>query len=450
MSKNHEKILSLRSALETTKDPTVLKLIQDQIALLERTDSDENAQDVPKSTDDKVDSLKPSADFKDYNGAKVFSSDKSKISSGFKKMIEDEEKKKKSRNFFIVDEDKKKTKMPAEIDKFSKDKKPDPLIPPSFNYDETTPISLSKTKVINTVIFDDKKGHYYLYSVSKNVFMRLPDCLGDIELAPRFMSADILNVKDSADKDNEKDKDKDKGKDPKDSKKKDYAGFISMGMKYNPKNYLLEEDEFSVSVSSLRDNMRSVGNANNGVFFSKDMIYAQNSQPLILSPGLGLILGEASSGKTAMIKSFGASTTTIGEPTPDSLPFDRRTFISTIVKQVNNNSISALDSIRLLLLEGDNLVSGGVSIASAAILTALASALARYNKQFIIAVNPSSAKASAAVGDAFLGSVTTVFQLNKYNNAKYDPLKPWMGVNGVVSSRNYSRDYYNFLFREAQ
>lgn len=433
MSKNHSQILELENLLKKATDPTVIKLIQDNISKLQRTDGDENNQDSPIDTKTKIDeSDKPSKDFKDYNGSKVFESDKSKISSSFKQMLDAEEKKKSSRNFYIVkEENRKKAVTPGEIDK-SKNKTPEPDIPPFFDYEGTTETSLSKTKVINSVIFDDKKGHYYYYSVNKGVFLRLPDTLGDVELAPRFMSTDPLTVA---------------GETP---EKKysiaDYEGFVSIGMKYADST--LKEDVFSLPVAKLREALRTKGLPNNGIHTAKELIYTQNNKPVILSPGLGLVLGEASSGKTAFIKSFGASVTTIGEPTSDSLPFDRRTFIQEVVNQVNKNSISALDSIRLLLLEGDNLVSGGVSIASAAILTALASALSRFNKQYIIAVNPSSAKASAAVGDAFLGSVTSIFQLNKYNESRYNTEKPWLGVNGLVSTRNYSRHYYQFQFKQ--
>lgn len=432
MSKNHSQIMELEKLLSQTTDTSVMKMIQDNIAKLQRTDGDENGQDSPldtKTEKDKSDA--PAKDFKDYNGTKVFESDKSKISSSFKKMLEAEEKKKSSRNFYIVkDSERKKTNMPGEVDK-NKNKNPEPDIPPFFDYEGVTQTTLSKTKVINAVIFDDKKGHFYYYSVSRGVFLKLPDSLGDVELAPRFLSNDPLLVTGETDK--------------KKYNMTDYEGFVSSGMKYTDSK--LTEDVFSLPVAKLREALRTKGLPNNGVHTTKDLIYTQNDKPVILSPGLGLVLGEASSGKTAFIKSFGASMVTIGEPTADSLPFDRRTFIQEVTNQVNKNSISALDSIRLLLLEGDNLVSGGVSIASAAILTALASALSRFNKQYIIAVNPSSAKASAAVGDAFLGSVTSIFQLNKYNESRYSAEKPWLGVNGLVSTRNYSRHYYSFHFR---
>lgn len=433
MSKNHLQILELENLLKKTTDANVIKIIQDNIAKLQRTDGDENGQDLPLDTKTKIDkSDAPSKDFKDYNGSKVFEPDKSKISSSFKQMLEAEDKKKSSRNFYLVkDENRKKGNMPGEVDK-NKNKIPEPDVPPFFDYEGTTEASLSKTKVINSVIFDDKKGHFYYYSVNKNVFLRLPDSLGDLELAPRFMSTDPLVVTGETEE--------------KKYKPADYEGFISNGMKYADSK--LSEDVFSLPVAKLREALRTKGLPNNSIHTAKDLIYTQNDKPVILSPGLGLVLGEASSGKTAFIKSFGASMTTIGEPTADSLPFDRRTFIQEVVNQVNKNSISALDSIRLLLLEGDNLVSGGVSIASASILTALASALARFNKQYIIAVNPSSAKASAAVGDAFLGSVTSIFQLNKYNECRYSTDRPWLGVNGLVSTRNYSRHYYQFQFKQ--
>lgn len=431
MGKNAEKILALKKAIEKTTDSEIAKILQEQVAVLERTESDENEQDVPKRTDDKVKLDEESKDFKDFNGSRVFKSDKSKISTSIEKLLEAEEKKKNSRNFFLVKDNKKQTHMDAEVTK-DKTKKPLPDMPPFIDYDSLPQTSLSSTKVINAVICDDKKGNYYYYSVSKGIFFKLPSNL-DFELAPRFMAVDESQFA---------------AKDKKEFKKKDFEGFVSMGMKIEKKDksYILTEDNFTIDVAKLRSAMRTIGSADNNVYPASRMYYTANDKPVLLTPGLGLIIGEASSGKTAMIKSFGASVTTIGEPTADSLPFDRRTFITTIVDQINSNKVSALDSIRLLLLEGDNLVSGGVSIASASLLTALASALSRYNKQFIIAVNPSSAKASAAVGDAFLGSATSIFQLNRYNESLYNSEQPWLGVNGIVSTRNFSRNYYNFHF----
>lgn len=452
MSINHEKIKLLTDSLSVEKNPEVKKIIQTEIARLEATDYDENSQDKPKDLtgSDKSDAL--SKDFKDYNGAKVFQSDKSKISADMKKLL-DREAEKKNKNFFNVSEkkDKKEIFVPAVIvkdkerEKFGKP--PTPNIPPDLSGSEEI-VVLNNKPIFGSAIIDDKKGNFWYYSVKKGVFLRLPNNLGDLELAPRFMLTDVLVSKDDSldSKDKEDEKDKDKGKDKKENF--DYAGFCSDRMLVKTINgkFNLTEDIFSIEVAKLRQAMRTIGADSDAIYLDDKLVYTYNRNPVVLSPGLSLIIGEATSGKTSLIKSFGASINTIGEPTADSLPFDRRTFTKTVIDSINKNKISALDSIRLLLLEGDNLVSGGVSIASAGMLTALSSALARYKKQYFIAINPSSAKASAAVGDAFLGSVTSVFQLNKYDESRYTPEAPWLGVTGSVSTRKFNRNYFGFTF----
>lgn len=448
MSKNHEKIRILTESLAIEKNAEVKKAIQTEIARLESTDYDENLQDQPKDLKGTEKSDKLTTDFKDYNGAKVFQSDKSKISSDMKNLL-DREAERKNKNFFNISDkkDKKETHMPPAIikerEKFNKP--PTPNIPPDVQDDVET-VTLNNKPVFGSAVIDDKKGNFWYYSVKKGVFLRLPNNLGDIELAPRFMLTDVL-----VSQDEEKEKDKEKEKEKEKDKQVgafDYAGFCSDHMTVKSINgkFYLTEDIFSIEVAKLRQSLRTIGTDSNAIYLDDKLLYSYNRKPVVLSPGLSLILGEAASGKTSLIKSFGASINTIGEPTSDSLPFDRRTFTKTVIDAINKNKIAALDSIRLLLLEGDNLVSGGVSIASAGMLTALSSALARYKKQYFIAINPSSAKASAAVGDAFLGSVTSVFQLNKYDESKYNEEAPWLGVTGSVSTRKFNRNYFGFTF----
>lgn len=201
---------------------------------------------------------------------------------------------------------------------------------------------------------------------------------------------------------------------------------------------------YSIDLSILYKEYIAVEEYNNSLFILPNFQIVGNEVTYV-TPGLAIINGTKGTGKTTFLNAIGSNVITLGEPTSNSLPYDSVTMFRALIEAANS-AFGSIDSMRLALLDSsDNVVSGGVSIALAGLITRYASFLEKNGNCVFICMNPSTMKAMAAVSEAFGASISTLIELKAYVEGDYD--HPARGIRASIEVRQYDRTMREFVYK---